>query len=188
MTRFLAAAALLLAFPASAQDFSEGSEARPWSLAGERPARFEARVTDVLCEVSGDCAEDCGGGARQLGLLRAADGALIYPMKNAQPVFTGASVDLQPWCGAAVEVDGLMIENPETRARNVYMVQRIRPAGGGEWFPAQRWTHVWAEENPDAAGEGPWFRNDPRVQAEIARDGYLGLGREADEAFIAEWF
>lgn len=50
-----------------------------------------------------------------------------------------------------------------------------------------RWGQVWKEEHPDAGG-GPWFRNDPRVNAAIEADGYLGLGQEADEAFIADWF
>lgn len=178
----------LLATPALAQDFSEGSEAKAWNLQGETPARFEARVTDMLCAVTGDCPADCGGGARQLGLERSADGVLVYPMKNGQPVFAGAAVDLQPYCGETVEVDGLLITNPENGARNVYMVQRVRRTGEADWTPATRWTEVWAEEHPDAAGKGPWFRNDPRVKAAIESGGYLGLGPEADAAFIADWF
>ena len=30
----------------------------------------------------------------------------------------------------------------------------------------------------------PLFRNDPRIKAIIERDGFLGLGLEADEEFI----
>jgi hypothetical protein len=184
----VAAVCLLLAAPAMAQDFSAGSEAKPWGLAGEAPARFEAEVVDLLCSVAGDCEAACEGAHRALGLRRSADGVLVVPMKNGEPVFAGASVELSPYCGQMVEVDGLMITNPETGARNAYMVQRLRAAGEGEWVPGTRWGEVWAAEHPGAAGKGPWFRNDPRVNAEIEADGYLGLGPAADRAFIADWF
>lgn len=186
---------LLLGAPALAQEgefdpwaFEEGSEARPWNLYAEHPARFEARVVDILCELSGDCPADCGGGERQLGLLRAADGHLVFPNKNGQPAFTGAAVELQPFCGMDVEVDGLLLDDPDLGARNIYLVQQIREVGAGEWTKADRWTEVWAENHPDAEGEGPWFRRDPRVQAVIAEQGYLGLGPEQEEAFLEELF
>ena len=187
-------AALLIAAPAAAQDgfdpyaFEEGSEARSWNLYAEVPARFEARVVDILCEIAGDCPPDCGGGDRQLGLLRAADGALTFPNKNAQPLFTGAPVELQPFCGQDVEVDGLLLEDPDLGARNVYLVQRIRAVGDEEWIEATRWTDAWEEAHPDAAGEGPWYRRSPRVNAMIAEGGYLGLGPEAEEGFLRELF
>ena len=88
------AAMTAMAAPAAAQDFSEGSEARSWNLYAEQPARFEAKVVDILCELSGDCPDNCGDGKRQLGLLRAADGVLVYPNKNSQPAFTGAALPL----------------------------------------------------------------------------------------------
>ena len=186
--------ALLLAAPAAAQDefdpyaFEEGSEAKPWNLYAEVPARFEARVVDILCELSGDCPEDCGGGERQLGLLREADGQLVFPNKNGQPAFTGAAVELQPFCGLDVEVDGLLLDDPDLGARNVYLLQQIREAGAEEWTEANRWTEVWAENHPDATGEGPWFRRDPRVEAAIAEEGYLGLGLGEEAAFLEELF
>jgi hypothetical protein len=177
--------ALPLALPAAlaAQDFSEGSEARSWNLFAEQPARFEATVVDPLCEIAGDCPEDCGGGDRQLALLRAADDALVYPNKNSQPAFTGAVQELLPFCGQQVEVDGLLIEDEYVGATNVYLVQRIRTVGDEEWTSADAWTRDWADENPDAAGDGPWFRRDPRVLSEIEQDGYLGLGMSHREAW-----
>ena len=51
-----ALAALVLSGPTAAQDFSENSEARSWNLFAEQPARFEATVVDILCEVTGTCA------------------------------------------------------------------------------------------------------------------------------------
>lgn len=161
--------------------FEEGSEAKSWNLFAEIPATFEATVVDLLCEVAGQCTDDCGGGRRQLGLLRSADGVLIYPNKNNQPAFTGASVELYPYCGQTVEVDGLILDDPDLGATNIYLVQTIRLVGETEWVKASRWTDVWAENNPEAEGKGPWFRRDPRVNAEIAEEGYFGLGLERDE-------
>ncbi|WP_102110065.1 hypothetical protein [Oceaniglobus roseus] len=183
--------ALLLALPAvqvSAQDFSAGSEAKSWNLYAEKPARFEAKVVDVLCELTGDCPADCGGGARQLGLVRAADGVLVFPTKNNEPAFSGAVVELLPFCGAEVEVDGLLIEDPDIGATNVYQVQLIRKPGETDWVKANRWTKVWAETHPDAAGPGPWFRRDPRVNAKIAETGYFGLGLEKDREILKELY
>ena len=177
----------LVAGPALAQtDFSEGSEAREWGLFGESKARFAATVADPICELTGDCAETCGEGTRQLVLIREADGVMVLPMKNAQPAFTGAAVELAPFCGQAVEVDGLLITDPDLGAVNMYLVQRIRAQGAEDWIRANRWTKDWAEAHPEAAGEGPWFRRDPRIAAEIEAEGWLGLGAEADAAFIAE--
>lgn len=183
--------AALLAAPAAAQetpDFSEGSEARTWNLAFEAPARFEATVVDILCELTGDCPDNCGDGTRQLGLVRSVDGVLVFPNKNGQPAFTGAVQELLPYCGQDVEVDGLMIEDDYVGAVNIYLVQMIRALDEEEFTRANRWTTVWAENHPDAAGSGPWFRRDPRVLAEIAEEGYFGLGLEADQEIIAELF
>ncbi len=181
-------AVLALTTPAAAQDFSENSEARSWNLAYETPARFAATVVDILCELSGNCAENCGDGTRQLGLIREADGVLVFPNKNNQPAFTGAVEELLPYCGRMVEVDGLLIEDDYVGAFNIYQVQRIRGMDEPEWTTANRWTDVWAENNPDAAGVGPWFRRDPRVLAEIATEGYFGLGLVRDAEIRAELF
>jgi len=178
--------AALAASPAAAQDddlypFEEGSEARSWNLFAEQPARFEATVVDIICEVAGDCVDNCGDGSRQLGLVRSADNVLVYPNKNSQAAFTGAAVELLPYCGQEVEVDGLLLEDDYVGAINIYLVQSIRAVGEDEWVKGNRWTKVWAENHPDADGKGPWFRRDPRVLAEIAREGYFGLGLEQDE-------
>ena len=152
MMRFIPFLALI-ASPLMAQDYAANSDARSWNLYGESPARFEAHVVDVLCELTGDCAENCGNGRRQLGL-----------------------------------VDGLLLEDEDVGAKNVYLVQKIRTIGDENWTKANRWTKEWAKANPAAKGKGPWFRRDPRVNASIAAKGHLGLGLETDEAFIKEWF
>jgi hypothetical protein len=181
--------ALAMAAPAAGQDFSEGSAAKSWGLLGEENAKFEAMVVDVLCELGGDCPENCGGGARQLGLLRSPDGVLVMPMKNGQPVFSGTVADLLPHCGETVEVDGLLVGEAEVTPVKFYQVQTIRRTGEAESKPANRFTEAWAEANPEAAAAGgEWFRADPDVNTRIEADGYLGLGPETDAAFIAEWF
>ena len=173
--------------PAVAQDFSANSKAKSWGLSGEKKARFEGRVVDALCELTGDCPADCGGGFRQMGLVRSVDDVFVLALKNSQAAFSGASVDLALYCNQTVEVDGLMIEDPDLNTRNIYQVQKIR-VGDGDWAKANKFTKVWKAENPDAAGKGAWFRRDPRIKALIASQGYLGLGLATDEAFIKEWF
>lgn len=187
MIRHILFAALCVAAPVVAQDFSEGSEARSWNLFAEMPAKFDARVVDVLCEFTGDCPEDCGGGDRQLGLLRVADDVLVLPLKNNQPIFTGAAVDLAPFCGQDVTVDGLMIEDPDLGAQSVYLLQTIAPAEGDE-VAANRWLEVWMEAHPDAEGDGPWFRRDPAVQAELDAEGWFGFGPERDAEILKELY
>lgn len=191
-TLAMMAAALLAASPALAEGpFSEGSEAASWNLFGEEKARFRGRAVDALCALTGDCPADCGGGARQMGILRAADGAFVLAAKNAQPLFTGATVDLAAFCGMEIEVDGLLVGDPAITpglGAQVYQVQTVRVPGGDTVHEANLWTERWAERFPDAPGEGQWFERDPRVREEIAEHGYLGLGRAADEAFAEENF
>ena len=184
--RYLIAIAAIAASPLAAQDFSEGSTAKSWNLFGEIPGFFEAKVVDPLCELTGNCPDNCGDGTRQLALLRTADNVMVLPLKNNQPAFTGAANELQPFCGQQVEVDGLLIEDDFLGATNVYQIQKIRAAGTEEWVKASKWTKDWAKAHPEAKGKGPWFRRDPRVKAEIEAEGYLGLGGDETQ-FITEW-
>lgn len=182
MKRFIAILAFA-ASPALAQDFSEGSNAKSWNLYAEIPATFEAEVVDILCTVTGDCANQCGEG-RQLGLLRTADNVLVFPNKNSQSSFNGAAYDLHAYCGKTVDVDGLLIEDEDIQgATNIYLVQTIKEAGTEEWAKANQWTKIWAEKHPEAKGKGPWFRRDPRVNAAIEADGYFGQGLSHEDAY-----
>lgn len=158
--------------------------AQSWGLIGEEKARFEAKVVDVLCELTGNCPDNCGGGGRQLGLLKD-DGTLIMPLKNVVP-FAGAAHDLLPYCGRRVVADGLFANN---RGHRVFALQFVRAAPDGKWHRADRFKEVWAEENgvaPDSETAGKWFRHDPRVRKLIESDGKLGLGPKADEAYFAD--
>ncbi|MFK7942179.1 MAG: hypothetical protein AB8B85_04575 [Paracoccaceae bacterium] len=195
MIRTLIAAALaaLMALPAAAEgEFAEGSEVKGWkNLAGRENAKFKAKVVDLLCELSGDCAEKCGEGRRQMGLIREADGKLILAAKNRQGSFNGATVDLYPYCGKTVTVDGLMVGDPEVTDTKFYQVFFIAREGSNKMAKTARWTRDWQRRNPDLKDElkkvkNRWFRIDPAVQAAIAENGYLGLGAEVDKAFIAE--
>lgn len=188
---FAVLGAVLLALPAAAEgEFSAGSQVEGWTnLQGREPARFTARVTDIVCALTGDCPADCGNGARLMGLIREADEALVLVSKNREAAFNGGGEDLVPYCGQTVEVDGLLVGDPAVAPTKVYQVFLIRPEGAEEWVKANRWTRIWREKHPEAASkDGPWFRNDPAIAARIAEDGYLGLGPEADATFIEENF
>lgn len=148
--------------------------AESWGLPREEKARFEATVVDVRCELAGDCPADCGGGGRQLGLLRPS-GELVLPLKNVVP-FAGAAGELLEFCGRRVVADGLFSTN---RGVRVFALQFVRAAPDGDWRRANRWLGRWADEN-GVAVDGPeaqqWFRHDPAVRRIIGRDGPLGLG------------
>ena len=187
------ALAALLSAPAAAQelsqDFSKGSKAREWPLSADQTkALFKAKVVDILCELTGDCPENCGAPRRQLGLLREADNVLVLPAKNTQPIFTGAVVDLAPYCGRTVEVDGVMV-TAEDQTGAYYMVQRIKGPDDADFKATNRFSKVWVENNKDVLKKpGRWFQKDPRITSRIEKEGRLGLGLEADEAFAKEWF
>ena len=171
---------------AFAKDYSQGSKAKEWGLLGEEKALFSGKVVDLLCELAGDCADNCGDGNRNLGIVRADDGKLITVLKNRQPAFNGATEDLLPYCNKDVDVDGTMIGEDENSPSRFYLVQLIRETGTEKWKKTNLWTKRWAQKNPDAKGKGPWFRRDPRVKKQIEAEGHFGLGHAADQKFIEE--
>ncbi|MEZ5837921.1 MAG: hypothetical protein R3D03_19700 [Geminicoccaceae bacterium] len=187
--RLFCGSALLLTIlaataPVSSIATAGESKAKSWGLNDEEAAVVEGKVVDLLCELSGDCPTDCGNGDRQLGALTN-DDRLIAISKNGQPAFNGAVSDLLPYCGKVVEMDGLFTGQGSAR---VYQVQLIREKGAADWSKANLWTEIRAHSQPPLLpGDGPWFRRDPRVLERIERDGYLGLGKETDAEFIAEW-
>lgn len=183
--RFAAFAAVLVPMFPMAVSAADEIKAKPWNLAGEELARFDAKVVDIVCELSGDCPADCGGGSRQLGLI-AGNGDLLIAGKNSQAIFTGAVVDLLPHCGTTVTVDGLF--TGIDGGPKLFQVQFIRAEGASEDTKANAWDTAWNAAHPDLKDiKGPWFRKDPRVNALIERDGYLGLSHAADKEFL-EWF
>jgi hypothetical protein len=191
--RMMMAVALLAAAPALAEgEFSAGSKAKSWNLFGEEKARFEGKVVDALCVLTGDCPADCGGGKRQMGILRSSDGRFLLVNKNIQPAFTGATVDLVPYCGQTVEVDGLLVGDlditPGLGDSKLFQVQTVRIPGAGAAKKTNLWTRDWKQRNPDAGGKGPWFRRDPSVMEQIEAHGRLGLGEEEDQKYIEENF
>ncbi len=166
--------ALLIVPPAMA--------AEEWGLPDEQKTRFEARVVDVLCELTGNCAADCGAGARQLGLLQD-DGKLVLPFKNAVP-FAGAAIELKDFCGKRVIADGLFTTN---NGYKLFALQYLRESPAGKWRRANRFLSDWAKRNglsPTGKQAKRWFAHDPRVKERIAEDGKLGLGPAADRAYF----
>ncbi|MEM9268328.1 MAG: hypothetical protein AAGA78_05255 [Pseudomonadota bacterium] len=183
----LTAAALCAASFAQAQDFSEGSQAKERGFFGEVPARFTGKVVDIVCEVTGNCAENCGAGTHQLGILRDADGVLVPVLKNRQN-FIGGAEDLLPYCNQTIEVDGLLVGEPDYASLGAqgYMLLFTREIGAEKWTRANAWTKVWQANHPEAEGKGPWFRRDPRVLKQLAESGHFGVGLEADQKYLEE--
>lgn len=144
--------------------------AEKWGLPEEKVARFEAKVVDVLAELTGR-ETDCSG-KRQLGLLTD-KGELILPLKNVVP-FAGATAELTDFCGKRVVADGLFATN---RGVRVFVLQFVKEAADGKWRRANRWLAQWAKDNAVDAKSNTaqqWFRNDPRIKALIEKNGITG--------------
>ncbi len=154
--------------------------ASSWGLPGEEIARFEAKVVDILCELTGDCPANCGEGRRQLGLL-GDDGTLVLAVKNAG-AFTGAAADLAPFCGRRVVADGLFTTN---RGVRLFALQFVREAPDGKWRCANRFVQEWGRENGvevPKCGFSKWFRQDATIREIIEKDGVFGIpGLKATE-------
>lgn len=174
-------AILALAFGLGMTFAGTAQAAQEWGLPEEEVVRFEAQVVDILCELTGDCPQNCGGGTRQLGLIND-DGVLILPLKNMTP-FSGAAAELVDLCGKRVEADGLFTTN---RGYKVFALQFVREAPEGKWRRANRFLNKWAAKNGVAVGGAEakqWFRNDPVVKRLIGEQGKLGLGVEVDKQY-----
>ena len=166
------------AFTASVQAAEE------WGLPDEKISRFEAKVVDILCELTGDCPNNCGDGKRQLGLING-DGKLILPSKNSV-IFAGTALELIDFCGKQVIADGLLTTN---RGYTIFALQFVKEAPNGKWRRANRFTGKWAKQNgidPKSKKTNRWFAHDPQVKAIIAKNGKLGLGLAADKAYEAK--
>jgi len=150
--------------------------AEEWGIDHEKKMRVDAKVVDLLCEVTGNCTDNCGGGKRQLGLLLD-DGRLIPVVKNFD-AFAGATADLIQFCGKRITADGLLIEDP---AMTMFALQFKRLAPDGKWSRANWWGKEWSKAN-DGKPANNWFRIDPQVVSTIEADGVFGIpGLEPEE-------
>jgi hypothetical protein len=156
--------------------------ATSWNLTDEEIAPLSGTVVDLRAIITGEPSRDCGGGKHQLG-IKTEEGKLIPVIKNAQPFF-GATVELLPFCGKAVTLDGLFTGHSGYR---VYVVQAVLTDGAA--IKATKGVAEWARRNGfDPAGKEAraWYRHDPKIKAAIAKDGYFGIGQEADAAWLKE--
>lgn len=143
------------------------SAAEPWNIPHEKQEVLKGRVVDALCQLTGRCAPDCGGGKRQLGLLLA-DGTFRLVAKSNID-FAGATSDLTGYCGREIEADGLLVENP---AMTVFFVQRLRERADQDWIAAERFKADFEARHGKAE---EWWRKDPEANRIIAEDGPFGI-------------
>ena len=163
MTRLIIVFLILSAYASAA------SAAEEWGIEHEKIARFEAKVVDIACELTGDCPANCGNGRRQLGLLQG-DGRLLLVAKN-QDIFAGGASDLLPFCGKQIIADGLLIENP---TMPLFALQFKRLAPDGKWSRANWFKRDWSKNNPGLDAD-QWFRHDKVIKKTIAAGGVYGI-------------
>lgn len=146
-----------------------GQAANEWGIEFEKKSRVQAKVVDLLCEVTGDCVEACGAGKRQLGLLFD-DGPLVPVVKNRDP-FAGATVDLIEYCGKRITADGLMIDDPQMP---MFAIQFKRETPTSKWKGATQWGKDWSKANGNKKSN-QWFKSDPAVLKHIREHGVFGI-------------
>lgn len=161
--------AIAITIAATFLAFAPGARAADnLGLADEKVESFKAKVVDIQCELTGQCAPSCGSGRRPLGLLTV-DGKLRVAAKGSVN-FAGVTPDLLPYCGREIYVDGLLIDSPKAV---LYFVQFIREKEADPWKPTEAFATEWQSKHGDPEN---WQRDDPQVKAIIAEKGVLGLG------------
>lgn len=153
-------------------------EVQKWGISGAEVGELSGEVVDVLCEVSGNCTDQCGAGTRQLGIKTKQGTVLIAKDFN---LYTGAAEELWPFCNQQLVVNGQFTESVNTR---FFQIQNVRKPNG-PWMSTKRFLETWAEANGETlAVANDWYRHDKRVNAIIEKDGRLGLGPEADSEYF----
>jgi len=152
-----------------------------WPVTNGEESELTGTVVDVLCELNGNCANNCGDGKRQLA-IKTEDSRTILVSKNLTN-YTGAVVELSPYCDQVVDLNGLFTEHKGVR---FFQVQNVRPVGG-QWQRATGYLQAWSDRTGRPLSEASnWQDNDERVREIIERDGVLGLGREADQEYLGQ--
>ncbi len=154
-------------------------EIASWPVTNAEKSGLLGEVVDVQCELTGNCAENCGAGKRQIAIKTENVGTVLVA-KNLNN-YSGAVDELWPLCGNIVDVNGLFTEHQGVR---FFQVQNIR-APGGEWQKATRYLQAWSERSGKPLSvANNWQDHDERIQAVLDRDGRLGLGPNADQEFF----
>lgn len=153
-------------------------EVERWQISGVEVAAISGEVVDLLCEVSGNCADQCGAGKRQIGIKTDTGTVLVSKDLN---LYSGGAEQLWRYCGETLEVNGLFTETGNIR---MFQVQNIRKPGEA-WQSTSQFLTTWAEQNGTTVSEAKrWYLKDPRITEILERDGRLGLGPEADKEFL----
>ena len=154
-------------------------EIASWPVTNAEKSGITGEVVDVQCELTGNCADNCGAGSRQLAIKTDELGTVLVA-KNLNN-YSGGVDELLPFCGQLVDVNGLFTEHQGVR---FFQVQNVRSPGGA-WVKATRYAQAWAERSGKAPSlAGSWEVHDDRIKEVLERDGRLGLGPEADQEYF----
>lgn len=150
-----------------------------WPVTNAEKNGFVGTVVDVQCELTGNCADNCGEGKRQLA-VKTEEFGTVLAAKNLN-FYSGAVDELWPFCAETVEVNGLFTEHQGVK---FFQVQNVRQPGG-KWLKATRYLQAWSERTGQPLSVASrWYNNDDRVKTILERDGRLGLGVEADQEYF----
>jgi len=156
-------------------------EIESWPITAAEKSQFSGKVVDVLCELGGNCTEDCGQGNRQLAVKSSDENVGTVLVAKNLTNYSGAADELWQFCGQQIDMNGLFTEHKGVR---FFQVQNVRPTGG-EWQKATRYHNAWAERSGKSLQQAKnWQYEDERVKEIIKRDGRLGLGAQADQDYF----
>lgn len=180
-TSHLSLASLLITIMLLGACATPAGEVDSWPVTNAQERELTGTVVDVLCELNGNCPDNCGNGKRQLA-IKTEDSRTILVSKNLTN-YTGAVVELSPYCDQVVDLNGLFTEHSGVR---FFQVQNVR-SSGGQWQRATDYLQAWSERTGRPLSEANnWQENDERVKGIIERDGVLGLGQEADQEYLGQ--
>jgi len=139
----------------------------------EQIVTLKGKVVDLACEVTGNCASDCGSGKRPLGLLTE-DGKL-YVAAKSNTIFAGLLKDIVTQCGKTIIADGLTTSDHDA---TLLMIQRYKTSDNGNWVETDGFAADWSKRHStpiDSKMTEEWYRNDWVVKGAVARRGKLGV-------------
>jgi len=156
-------------------------EIESWPITAAEKNQFSGKVVDVQCELTGNCADNCGNGKRQLAIkTQNKKLGTVLIAKNLNN-YTGAVDELSQFCGQQIDLNGLFTEH---RGVRFFQIQNLRPSGG-EWQKATNYLNAWVERSGKTPQQAVvWHNHDERIKAIIERDGRVGLGPQADQDYF----
>jgi hypothetical protein len=154
--------------------------AKSWEGTAEEIPRFETKVMDINCELTGHCSSNCSDAKRELE-LPTPDKKLALTSKRSS-ANRGAAHDPANSCKKQFIADEFYREH---RGVRFLVAQTIHEAPYSKWRGANRYLKKRsAGPGIDESKADSWFRHNPDVKHSTESDHLLGLGKKQDQVYF----